>query len=128
MFNRYTIELPPPGELLKYLLVPDQQIVYSARFLVCECGCIYTEPIVYNNGNIRITILIEGVRSTQNLLSYYSELPDENLSTVSTKLAEHHNIEASSIEHSINKAKRIIKNKYGRELDITGCALEALTE
>lgn len=127
MFNRYTIELPPPGEPLKYSLVPDQQIVYSARFLACECGCVYTEPIVYMNGNIKIILLIEGSKSKQNLLHYCSGQPDEDLSGIPARIANFHNIEISPIEHSINRAKKIKRIRYGRELDIVGCPGEAVT-
>lgn len=128
MFNRYTIEITPSDEHMKYNCTPTKQLSYSAKFTICECSIIYTEPIVTKNGNIVIILFIRGIRTTAGLLSYTEVTTDPNISTLATKLAQHHNTEVAPIEHSLNRAKVIIKERHGRTIDLCGCVGEAMLE
>lgn len=126
MFNKYTIDLSPPGHTVVYKCHPQSSVAYSAKFLACECGCVFTEPIVSLNGNIKIIILVEGLRNTDNLVSVVDTIGDKDLSHLASVISEHHNIPRASIEHSLNRAKVIIKERHGRDIDLSGCTGETL--
>lgn len=74
------------------------------------------------NGNINITLLVEGNKSLSNALSFSGPVGDNNLSSVPLRVSEHHQVDIIPIQHSLSAAKKVILNGHGRAIDFIGCA------
>lgn len=127
MFNRYTITLPSSADNSAYTCTTQGKAYYSAKFVTCECGVIYPEPIIYNNNHIKFDIYVEGVPSDISKIHIIDGSSDPNIIYLAERISSLHNRDIEPIEHSINFAKRYINNKYGREFDIIGCTGEVIT-
>lgn len=127
MSNRYTITLLPDTENSCYTCSTQGKAYYSAKFISCECGVIYPEPIVYENSNIKFDIYVEGVPSDISRVNIINSSNDPHIIELARRIADLHNKDIEPIEHSINFAKRYIRNKHGREFEFSGCLGETVT-
>lgn len=117
MFNQYSISIITDGDLEHYDCYLLNRIIYKVKFLTCTCGIIYTEPIVSANGDISLTVFIEGNIVVEQPTLIYSSSSDREFESLTEVLTNRHNCERSVVNHIFSRAKIVINTHNGRVHD-----------